>query len=87
MGQQETMKETSSSAVRRIVVVLAVAALMAATMLAMAAPVFAGDKGGNNFGGPGRGGGFGNDSDIKSSGHDANGVCIRNPHTVRLGGC
>jgi hypothetical protein len=43
MGQQQTVS-VAGSALRRMILVLAAAALMAATMVAMAAPAFAAGK-------------------------------------------
>ena len=70
---------------KRFITVLAVAALMAVMMVAMAAPAFAGVQGGTEFsnGDHGRGGGVGDSSLARSSGHakgQTGGIIQGNPH-------
>jgi len=70
--------------VRRIISVITVAALMTVMMVAMAAPAFAGVQGGTEFsnGDHGHGGGVGDASIARSSGHarGQTGGVRHNPH-------
>ena len=70
---------------KRIFTVLAVTALMVAMLVAMAAPAFAGVQGGTEFvnGDHGNGGGVGDASIARSSGHargQTGGIIQGNPH-------
>jgi hypothetical protein len=74
MGQQQTVAEQQAGgALRGIVLVVLVATLTALTMVASATPALA--KGGDNFGGKGKGQGGG----IGGSSQDPDGVS-NNPH-------
>ena len=74
MGQQETMRVTGSSALRRIVMVLTVAALMALMLVASAMPAFAAKPafadhpGEKDFAGPSLGQGLGDCNQLLTGG-------------------